>query len=207
VLGREPQARNPLTASCSASVRQPRSARSCRIPAIQLNGLYLSGDGITKTTYTYPSLGVTPRFGMAYDPSGQQKIVLRGGGGLFFDRPNGNDIYAQVTNPPAVQNVTVRYAQLQALSAGLSTGRRSDAQRLPVRRKDALVLAMERRRAAGAAVGDGARRGLYRAAQLEHAAGREHQRRRFRRGVPGAEPGPDAGRPAPRQVPRPLPPI
>ena len=86
-----------------------------------LNGLFLSGDGITKTTYTYPSLGVAPRFGMAYDPTGQQKVVLRGGGGLFFDRPNGNDIYAQVTNPPAVQNVTVRYAQLQALSSGLST--------------------------------------------------------------------------------------
>jgi len=58
---------------------------------------------------------------MAYDLTGEQKFVMRGGGGLFYDRPNGNDIYAQVTNPPAVQNVTVRYAQLQSLSSGLST--------------------------------------------------------------------------------------
>jgi hypothetical protein len=87
----------------------------------RLNGLFLSGEGITKTTYTYPALGVAPRFGLAYDLTGEQRFVLRGGGGLFYDRPNGNDIYAQVTNPPAVQNVTVRYAQLQSLSSGLST--------------------------------------------------------------------------------------
>ena len=86
-----------------------------------LNGLFLSGEGIVKTTYTYPLLRLAPRFGMAYDVSGTARLVLRGGGGLFYDRPNGNDIYAQVTNPPAVQNVTVRYAQLQALSSGLST--------------------------------------------------------------------------------------
>ena len=86
-----------------------------------LNGLFLSGEGIVKTTYTYPLLRLAPRFGMAYDVSGTARLVLRGGGGLFYDRPNGNDIYAQVTNPPAVQNVTVRYAQLQALGSGLST--------------------------------------------------------------------------------------
>jgi hypothetical protein len=86
-----------------------------------LNGLFPSGQGIVDTTYTYPNLGVAPRFGMAYDVSGTQRIVLRGGSGLFFDRPNGNDIYPQVTNPPAVQNVTVRFAQLQQLSSGLTT--------------------------------------------------------------------------------------
>jgi hypothetical protein len=58
---------------------------------------------------------------MAYDLTGQQRIVVRGGSGLYFDRPSGNNIYAQVTNPPAVQNVTTRYAQLQQLSSGLTT--------------------------------------------------------------------------------------
>ena len=86
-----------------------------------LNGLFLSGDGISKTTYVSTSLALAPRFGMAYDLTGAQKFVIRGGGGLFYDRPNGNDIYAQVTNPPAVQNVTVRYAQLQSLSSGIPT--------------------------------------------------------------------------------------
>ena len=59
---------------------------------------------------------------MAYDLSGRQRLVIRGGGGLFFDRPSGNSIFPQVTNPPAVRNVTVRYGQLQSLgSAGLTT--------------------------------------------------------------------------------------
>ena len=121
---------------CSGANRQARDPRTGQLLGVgsavaigtivpntgnTLNGLYLSGEGISKTTYTYPLVRVAPRFGMAYDVTGTQQIVLRGGGGLFYDRPNGNDIYAQVTNPPAVQNVTVRYAQLQALSSGLST--------------------------------------------------------------------------------------
>ena len=86
------------------------------------NGLRLSGQGISETTYTWPALGFAPRFGMAYDVSGKQTLVLRGGGGLFFDRPSGNSIFPQVTNPPSVRNVTVRYGNLQTLSnAGLTT--------------------------------------------------------------------------------------
>jgi len=119
--GNNRQAKNPLTgqflgvgSAAAIGTIVPNTGKT-------LNGLFLSGEGISKTTYTYPSLALAPRFGMAYDLTGEQKFVIRGGGGLFYDRPNGNDIYAQVTNPPAVQNVTVRYAQLQSLSSGLST--------------------------------------------------------------------------------------
>ncbi|PYR54765.1 MAG: hypothetical protein DMF91_26020, partial [Acidobacteria bacterium] len=77
------------------------------------NGLFLSGQGIAKTTYTWPNLKLGPRFGVAYDVTGQQRIVVRGGGGLFFDRPSGNSIYPQVQNPPTIRNLTVRYGQLQ----------------------------------------------------------------------------------------------
>jgi hypothetical protein len=85
------------------------------------NGLFLSGQGIAQTTYTWPSLGLAPRFGMAYDVTGRQKIVLRGGAGLYYDRPSGNSVFAQVLNPPTVQNVTVRFGQLQTVgSAGLA---------------------------------------------------------------------------------------
>ena len=82
-----------------------------------LNGLFLSGQGIAETTYTWPALAVAPRFGMAYDVTGQQKMVLRGGAGLFFDRPSGNSIYSQVQNPPTYTSVTVRNAQLQTLAS------------------------------------------------------------------------------------------
>ena len=86
------------------------------------NGLFLSGQGITKTNFKWPALALAPRFGMAYDLTGQQKMVLRGGAGLFFDRPSGNSIFAQILNPPTLQSVTVRYGQLQTFgSGGLAT--------------------------------------------------------------------------------------
>jgi hypothetical protein len=81
------------------------------------NGLFLSGQGISKTTYNWPSLAIAPRFGVAYDLTGRQRMVVRGGAGLFFDRPDGNSIYSQVQNPPISRNITVRYGQLQRLMA------------------------------------------------------------------------------------------
>ena len=86
------------------------------------NGLFLSGQGIVDTTYKWPLLALAPRFGMAYDLTGRQAFVLRGGAGLFFDRPSGNSIYSQVQNPPVYSSVTVRYGELQTLgTGGLST--------------------------------------------------------------------------------------
>ena len=86
------------------------------------NGLFLSGHGIAKTTYTWPALQVAPRFGMAYDLTGRQRMVWRGAIGEFFDRPDGNAIFPQVQNPPTYKNVTVRYGNVQNLgSAGLTT--------------------------------------------------------------------------------------
>jgi hypothetical protein len=85
------------------------------------NGLFLSGNGIAKTTYTWPMLSVAPRLGAAYDITGRQTLVLRGGAGLFYDRPTGNSIYPQVQNPPTIRNLTLRYAQLQSLGGGLTT--------------------------------------------------------------------------------------
>jgi hypothetical protein len=88
----------------------------------RLNGIFQAGQGIAKENYVWPKLALAPRFGMAYDVTGMQKLIVRGGLGLFFDRPEGNSIYNQIANPPHSQATTVRYAQLQTLgSAGLST--------------------------------------------------------------------------------------
>ena len=85
------------------------------------NGLFLSGNGIADTTYTWPALKLAPRFGTAYDVTGHGNLVLRGGFGLFFDRPSGNSIFAQVQNPPTIRNLTYRYSTLQSLTSGLQT--------------------------------------------------------------------------------------
>ena len=86
------------------------------------NGIVQAGDGIDKTNFTWPGIALAPRFGVAYDVSGNQKLVLRGGGGLFFDRPDGNSVFPQVGNPPLSTSTTIRYATLQNLSgSGLAT--------------------------------------------------------------------------------------
>jgi hypothetical protein len=82
------------------------------------NGLFAGGNGIAKETYTFPKLALAPRFGMAYDLTGQQKMILRGGVGLFYDRPFGNSVISMPGNPPSSKLVTVRYGQLQTLGQG-----------------------------------------------------------------------------------------
>jgi hypothetical protein len=86
------------------------------------NGVFAAGDGIATTNYTYPALAVAPRVGVAWDVAGNQQFVVRGGAGLFHDRPPAQNIYNTVNNPPFSRNVSVRYGQLQNLSTtGLTT--------------------------------------------------------------------------------------
>jgi hypothetical protein len=127
----------PGASPCSTGSRQARDPRtgqllgpnsSVAIGALVpgsgnlMNGIFPAGKGIAKEGYVWPALAVGPRFGLAYDVSGAKRMVVRGGLGLFFDRPEGNSIYNMVANPPYSSASTVRYAQLQTLgSAGLTT--------------------------------------------------------------------------------------
>ena len=66
-----------------------------------LNGIELAGvngfpRGIVSNTY----MTIQPRVGFALDLYGNGRTVLRGGGGMFFERVQGNDIYGAATNPP-----------------------------------------------------------------------------------------------------------
>src|SRR5207244_5699838 len=84
--------------------------------------LCLPCNGIARPPYTWPAIGMAPRFGAAWDVTGRQRLVLRGGAGLFFDRPSGNSVFDTILNPPTLQQITVRYGQPQTLgSGGLTT--------------------------------------------------------------------------------------
>ena len=87
------------------------------------NGLFAAGTGpVAKTNHKYPAIGVTPRVGAAWDVKGNQRFVVRGGAGLFYDRPPANTVYGTVNNPPFTRSVTVRYGELQNMSStGLAT--------------------------------------------------------------------------------------
>jgi hypothetical protein len=85
------------------------------------NGIHQAGHGIAKENTEWPFLGFAPRFGMAYDLTGKQKMVLRGGAGLFIDRPSLNSFESNAGNIPASFNSTVRFATLQTLNSGFTT--------------------------------------------------------------------------------------
>ena len=93
-------------------------------------------------------------FGAAYDVNGNQKIVLRGGGGVFFDRPTSDSVQNLVSNPP----FSTAASRCAAFGSRICRGRagRADAGdadlRLPVRGRSALVVPVERRCPDGAAV-------------------------------------------------------
>ena len=105
------------------------------------NGIVRAGDGISKYNYEWPALAIAPRFGAAYDLTGRQAMIVRGGVGLFFDRPDGDSIYYQSQNPPTSTNQTVRNGTLQTLGAGGGRGelRRADADQLPLRQSASAV--------------------------------------------------------------------
>src|SRR5690606_24005500 len=84
------------------------------------NGIRQAGNGIAKTGYVWPTLVYAPRFGVAYDVTGTQTLVVRGGVGLFYDRPDGNTIFSIPTNPPMTSSQDLRNGQLQNLGAGVT---------------------------------------------------------------------------------------
>jgi Carboxypeptidase regulatory-like domain len=118
------RAMDPKTGQFVGTPAQASVIVGTMVPSVgnAANGLILAGQGIAKTGFTYPSLAFAPRFGGAWDLRGNQRFVVRGATGIFFDRPPVNSIYATTSNPPKSQNVTVRYGTLQDIStAGLTT--------------------------------------------------------------------------------------
>ncbi len=85
-----------------------------------LNGIFEPGEGVADTAYVWPSLAIAPRSGVAWDVSGNQTFVVRGGAGLFFDRPSASAVYTTVQNPPNTRSVTLRYGTLQDLGSAIA---------------------------------------------------------------------------------------
>lgn len=117
--GTNRQAMNPLTGQFLGP--NTTSAFGTLVPNTgdTLNGLFLPGQaGLPKATYSGPVLAIGPRFGMAYDVTGQQRIVLRGSAGMFFDRPYSSPFSGGVNNPPTSGTIIVQYSNLQTLGTG-----------------------------------------------------------------------------------------
>ena len=87
-----------------------------------LNGIAIPGEtqGVNEHGYSWPALAIAPRTGVAWDVKGDQRFVVRGGVGLFYDRPASNTTYSTVQNPPYTSNATLRYGTLQDLGSAVA---------------------------------------------------------------------------------------
>lgn len=82
------------------------------------NGVIQAGAGIERGLYRNRGIHFAPRFGFAYDVKGNQSLVVRGGGGVFYDRPQGNTVFDLVQNPPVTIQPTFFYGRMQDIGTG-----------------------------------------------------------------------------------------
>lgn len=82
------------------------------------NGVIQAGAGIEPGLYRNRGIHFAPRFGFAYDISGKQTLVIRGGGGMFYDRPQGNTVFDLVQNPPVTVQPTLFFGRVQEVGTG-----------------------------------------------------------------------------------------
>jgi hypothetical protein len=127
--GNTRDAKNPITGQVlTAGGANTQVLIGTPIPGIgnPLNGIMQAGHGIANTNYTWAPLVAAPRFGLAYNAgSGESSFVIRGGAGLYYDRPDGNTVFSTpgnvgvtAANGTPVTDQSLYYGQLQTVGSG-----------------------------------------------------------------------------------------
>ncbi len=113
---------NPLTGQLASATGAANTQALIGTPVPgtgnALNGIVAAGQGIANTDYTWPAVVFAPRFGFAYDVTGKSDWVIRGGAGLFYDRPDGNTVFSIPGNPPAATDSDLFNGTLATLGQG-----------------------------------------------------------------------------------------
>jgi len=77
------------------------------------NGVFQAGNGIEDTLYKGSGILVGPRVGFTYDLTGKSEWIIRGGGGVFYDRSQGNSVFDLLRNPPTTLEPVFNNGRLQ----------------------------------------------------------------------------------------------
>ncbi len=85
-------------------------------------GILPAGVGINKYLMRMPPVLWAPRVGMAVDLTGRGNLVFRAGGGAFYDRYQGNEIFNLITNPPAIYTPTTVNGLVSNISSSSLAG-------------------------------------------------------------------------------------
>ena len=82
------------------------------------NGICQAGGCINKYLTKNRGEQWGPRFGFAWDVFGTSRLVVRSGGGMYYDRFQGNRVFDFVRNPPETVQPTLNYGFAQNITAG-----------------------------------------------------------------------------------------
>jgi Carboxypeptidase regulatory-like domain len=83
----------------------------------RFNGAFQAGQGINDQLQDGSAFRLSPRLGAVYDLTGKGETILRGGFGIFYDRPQGNMVFDMIANAPGVLNSTLTWGRLQDLTS------------------------------------------------------------------------------------------
>lgn len=86
------------------------------------DGMVIGGkDGTPRGLFHLAPVAFAPRFGWAWDPVGDGRTSIRGGGGVYFDRIQGNPVM-NLLQQPAFYTPTQYYGSFSDIAASAGTG-------------------------------------------------------------------------------------
>jgi hypothetical protein len=83
----------------------------------RFNGAFQAGQGINDQLQSGNAFRMSPRVGVVFDLNGKGQTILRGGWGIFYDRPQGNQVFDMIANAPGVLNSRLDFGTLQSVTS------------------------------------------------------------------------------------------